>query len=95
MSYRANFVEDNIERVKLVIQQMGGPTLMAALTSGAAGALMLPSTVLAYIQISIFLVIVMSVSWIYATFFLCPLIATGNPLSRLIKFYRLRYTQRS
>lgn len=52
---------------------------MAALTTGIAGALMLPSTILAYIQIGVFLVIVMSISWIYATFFLMSLLRVIGP----------------
>lgn len=37
--------------VGLTLTRMGGPTLMAALTTGAAGFFMLPSSVLAYIQV--------------------------------------------
>ncbi|XP_076292397.1 protein dispatched isoform X2 [Lasioglossum baleicum] len=51
VSYRACTAKKKEDRVKTALSQMGGPTLMAALTSGAAGALMLPSRVLAYIQI--------------------------------------------
>lgn len=39
--------------VAFSLGRMGGPTLMAALTTGAAGALMLPSSVLPYIQVCI------------------------------------------
>jgi hypothetical protein len=46
---------------------MGGPTAVAALTTAAAGTFMLPSTVLAYIQVGI-LVTVMNISWIHSTF---------------------------
>ncbi|CAL7936449.1 unnamed protein product [Xylocopa violacea] len=51
VSYKACTSEEREDRVKTALTQMGGPTLMASLTSGAAGALMLPSSVLAYIQI--------------------------------------------
>jgi protein dispatched 1 len=40
---------------------------------------MLPSNVLAYIQIGIFLVVVMTVSWVYATFFLMSLLSLIGP----------------
>jgi protein dispatched 1 len=40
---------------------------------------MLPSNVLAYIQIGIFLVVVMTVSWIYSTFFLMSLLRVIGP----------------
>lgn len=86
VSYRASDAESREGRVKAALEQMGGPTLMAALTSGAAGAFMLPSRVLAYIQIGVFLLIVMAVSWIYATLFLCPLLAVVGPSSHFAQF---------
>ncbi|XP_011634830.1 protein dispatched [Pogonomyrmex barbatus] len=86
VSYKACISEKKIDRVKTALQQMGGPTLMAAITSGAAGALMLPSHVLAYIQIGVFLLFVMGVSWIYATLFLCPMLAIIGPSSHFAQF---------
>ncbi|XP_018362841.1 PREDICTED: protein dispatched isoform X1 [Trachymyrmex cornetzi] len=86
VSYKSCVSEKKIDRVKEALQQMGGPTLMAAITSGAAGALMLPSHVLAYIQIGLFLVLVMGVSWIYATLFLCPMLAVIGPSSQFAQF---------
>ncbi|GAB1869493.1 Protein dispatched-like protein 1 [Camponotus japonicus] len=86
VSYRACISERKIDKVKAALQQMGGPTLMAAITSGAAGALMLPSHVLAYIQIGIFLLLVMGISWIYATLFLCSMLAVMGPSSRFAQF---------
>ena len=71
--------DDRESAVTFAISRMGGPTAMAALTTAAAGAFMLPSTVLAYIQIGIFLVTVMTVSWIYSTFFLGSLLRIGGP----------------
>ncbi|XP_012280511.1 protein dispatched [Orussus abietinus] len=86
VSYRACVSEGRIDRVKAALEQMGGPTLMAAVTSGAAGALMLPSRVLAYIQIGIFLLLVMGISWLYATLFLCPLLAVMGPSRHFAQF---------
>lgn len=71
--------DDRESAVTYAISRMGGPTAMAALTTAAAGAFMLPSAVLAYIQIGIFLVTVMTVSWIYSTFFLGSLLRVGGP----------------
>lgn len=68
------------------LSNMAGPALMAAITTGAAGACMLPSLILPYIQIGIFLVIVMSVSWLYATFFLGSLFATIGPQNHFGQF---------
>ncbi|KAJ8665715.1 hypothetical protein QAD02_007377 [Eretmocerus hayati] len=84
-SYRASIAEYRIDRTMTTLKQMGGPTLMAGLTTGAAGALMFPSQVLAYIQIGTFLVIIMTVSWFYATFFLCPLLAIAGPSARPVQ----------
>jgi hypothetical protein len=70
---------DRESAVTYAVSRMGGPTAMAALTTAAAGAFMLPSTVLAYIQIGIFLITVMSVSWVYSTFFLGSLLRVGGP----------------
>ncbi|XP_034948798.1 protein dispatched [Chelonus insularis] len=87
VSYRACKSEKKVDKVKAALEQMGGPTLMAAVTSGASGAFMLPSHVLAYIQIAIFLILVMCVSWIYATFFLCPLLYVIGPSSDFAQFH--------
>lgn len=65
--------------VVYALQMMAGPSLMAALTTGAAGALMIPSSVLAYVQIGVFLVVVMVVSWLYSTYFLMCLLAIAGP----------------
>lgn len=86
VSYKACTSKEREDKVKTALAQMAGPTLMASLTSGAAGALMLPSCVLAYIQIGIFLLLVMSISWIYATFFLCPILAIIGPSSQFAQF---------
>lgn len=71
--------EDRESAVTYAVSRMGGPTAMAALTTAAAGAFMLPSAVLAYIQIGVFLITVMAVSWIYSTFFLGSLLRVGGP----------------
>jgi len=80
VSYKTCISEERTDKVKVALQRMGGPTLMAAITSGTAGALMLPSHILAYIQIGIFLLLVMGISWLYATLFLCPMLAIMGPL---------------
>lgn len=64
---------------RFALSRMIGPTLMAAVTTAAAGAFMLPSDVLAYIQIGLFLVIVMTTSWVYSTFFLMSLLCVAGP----------------
>lgn len=66
---------------------MSGPTFMAALTTAVAGAVMIPSKILPYIQIGIFLVAVMTVSWIYSTFYLGSLLAAFGPEQNFGQFY--------
>lgn len=61
------------------LSRMMGPTAMAALTTAAAGAFMLPSSVVAYIQIGVFLIVVMTTSWLYSTFFLMSLLYVLGP----------------
>ncbi|XP_041788243.1 protein dispatched [Anopheles merus] len=77
--YRLSTEPDRRSSTRFSLQRMLGPTAMAAITTGIAGALMLPSSVLAYIQIGVFLVIVMSISWLYATFFLMSLLRLIGP----------------
>uniref|UniRef100_A0A182MN79 SSD domain-containing protein n=1 Tax=Anopheles culicifacies TaxID=139723 RepID=A0A182MN79_9DIPT len=77
--YRLSTEPDRCSSTRFSLQRMLGPTAMAAITTGIAGALMLPSSVLAYIQIGVFLVIVMSISWLYATFFLMSLLRLIGP----------------
>lgn len=77
--YRLSTDSDRKSSAHFSLTRMIGPTAMAAITTGIAGALMLPSSVLAYIQIGVFLVIVMSISWIYATFFLMSLLTVIGP----------------
>lgn len=60
-------------RVKYALSTSAGPTAAAALTTGFAGIFLLGSNLLPYSQIGTFLALIMSVSWIYATFFLCSL----------------------
>ncbi|XP_044016509.1 protein dispatched homolog 1 [Aphidius gifuensis] len=87
VAYRVCHSKCKIKRVKLSLGQMGGPTLMAAITSGVSGALMLPSQVLPYIQIAIFMILVMAISWLYATFFFCPLLSVIGPSTKFAQFH--------
>lgn len=77
--YRLSGEPDRKSSVKFGLTRMFEPTLMAALTTIIAGAFMLPSSVLAYIQIGFFLIVVMTISWIYATFFLMSLLQLIGP----------------
>jgi len=61
--------------VSKALSLMACPSLMGAITTGASGAFMLPSDVLPYTQLGIFLIIIMFISWLYSTFFLVSLLS--------------------
>ena len=60
-----NFLLTNLP----TIRHMGGPVTMAAVTTLIPGLCMLPSRVLAYVQIGSFIIVLMLTSWCFATFF--------------------------
>ncbi|XP_054152882.1 protein dispatched-like [Oppia nitens] len=55
--------------IQYPLSRIASPVAMAALTTCIAGIAMLFSTILAYIQIGTFLIVLSSISWIYSTFF--------------------------
>ncbi|CAH1263796.1 DISP1 [Branchiostoma lanceolatum] len=69
VAYRLAPEKDRESRVIFSLSRMGSAITMAALTTFVAGALMMPSTVLSYVQLGTFLMLVMTISWGYATFF--------------------------
>ena len=79
MAYRLSPDLDREQRVACSISRMGSPVAMAALTTFMAGALVMPSTVLAYKQLGIFLMILMSISWLMSTFFFPSLLRCAGP----------------
>jgi protein dispatched 1 len=78
VQYRYSKESDRQSSTRFALRMIG-PTVMAALTSIVSGVLMLPSSVLAYIQIGVFLLVAMSISWIYSTFFLMSLLSVCGP----------------
>jgi hypothetical protein len=79
VQYRYGTEQDRKSSTKLALQRMFGPTGMAMITTFLAGAIMINSSVLAYIQIGIFLVVSMVISWIFSTFFLMSLLSQFGP----------------
>lgn len=77
---------DRIAATRFSLSHMAGPALMAAVTTGAAGTFMLRSLILPYIQIGIFLLTIMTISYIYATFFLGSLLAVAGPQGKMGQF---------
>ena len=77
-----------IERTEYSIQTMGSAITIAALSTFIAGALMLPATVNAYLQLGVFMMLVMSISWVYSTLYFQSLCMIFGPHG---KFGQLNY----
>ncbi|XP_061097480.1 protein dispatched homolog 1 [Conger conger] len=69
VAYRLAPEPDREGKVVFSLSRMGSAIAMAALTTFVAGAMMMPSTVLAYRQLGAFMMLIMCVSWAFATFF--------------------------
>ncbi|XP_023308791.2 protein dispatched [Lucilia cuprina] len=93
--YRLSPSCERLAATQFSLSRIIGPTAMAAITTGIAGALMLFSNVLPYLQIGIFLLVVMTVSWTYATFFLMSLLKLFGPQYGFMQFQYPRVKKRS
>ncbi|KAF7231441.1 dispatched RND transporter family member 1 [Nothobranchius furzeri] len=69
VAYRLAPAPDREGKVVFSLSRMGSAIAMAALTTFVAGAMMMPSTVLAYTQLGTFMMLIMCISWAFATFF--------------------------
>ncbi|XP_048387886.1 protein dispatched homolog 1 isoform X2 [Stegostoma tigrinum] len=69
VAYRLAPEADREGKVVFSLSRMGSAIAMAALTTFVAGAMMMPSTVLAYTQLGTFMMLIMCISWGFATFF--------------------------
>lgn len=69
VAYRLAPFPDRESKVDFSLSRMGSAIAMAALTTFVAGAMMMPSTVLAYTQLGMFMMLIMCISWAFATFF--------------------------
>eukprot|EP00095_Tigriopus_kingsejongensis_P008223 maker-scaffold604_size126151-snap-gene-0.35 protein:Tk08223 transcript:maker-scaffold604_size126151-snap-gene-0.35-mRNA-1 annotation:"conserved hypothetical protein" len=77
--YRQSIDSDKELNVIYSVTNMAAPITMAGLTTLLAGLCLIPSRVLAYIQIGTFIVIVMTVSWVYSTFFFQAILRVFGP----------------
>ncbi len=69
MGYRLSKKGNRGPRVQESFEKVGAAIFMAAATTFIAGACITPSIILFYIQLGTFLMLVMAVSWLFATFF--------------------------
>eukprot|EP00795_Rhopilema_esculentum_P006517 gene6517-11981_t len=70
-----------INRVRYSFTHIGAAVTMGAITTFISGLVMAPSSVLVYIQLSHFLMALMTFSWLYATFFFMPLCSIIGPVN--------------
>lgn len=97
VAYRLAPEPDREGKVVFSLSRMGSAIAMAALTTFVAGAMMMPSTVLAYTQLGTFMMLIMCISWAFATFFfqcmcrcLGPQGSCGQiPLPRCLRLHAL------
>lgn len=66
-------------RVKTAARVVSSPVAMSAVTTFVVGLCITPSTILAYCQIGMFLMILVGVSWFFATFFFQALLFVAGP----------------
>ncbi|XP_065065551.1 protein dispatched homolog 1-like [Rhopilema esculentum] len=67
------------DRVHYSLWHVGSAVAMGTLTTFLAGLVMMPSVIHAYIQVGHFLMLIMSTSWVYSTFFFLALCAVLGP----------------
>ena len=79
VAYRVCPDERRRERTLFSVKHMGPAVTMAALTTFVAGAMMMPSSILAYTQLGTFLMLIMFFSWLYANFSFQPLCSLIGP----------------
>ncbi|XP_030844442.1 protein dispatched homolog 1-like isoform X1 [Strongylocentrotus purpuratus] len=79
VAYRQATEPDRTSRAMHALQTIGSAVTLAALTTLVAGASMLPATVLSYVQLGTFLIIIMIISWVYGLFLFMSLCRTIGP----------------
>ena len=76
---QSDHCHDRKQQVEEAISHVCPAIALAALTTFIAGAAMLPSTVLIYHKVGVFLMVLMTASWLYSTYFFLPLLAVCGP----------------
>lgn len=79
IAFKLSTQENNINGIHYALCRIASPVAMAAITTLLAGISMLFSSILAYVQIGTFLIILSFISWTYSTIFhLCLLSIFGS-----------------
>lgn len=69
-------------RIKNSLIRVGSAVFIASLTSFLAGVSMAPSKLTSFSQMGYFLMLIMFVSWLYATWFFLPLLSFLGPIDK-------------
>ena len=69
-------------RMKISLLRVGSAVFIAGFTSFLAGLSMAPSKLTSFSQMGIFLMLIMFVSWTYATWFFLPLLSFIGPIDK-------------
>ncbi|KAJ8042916.1 Protein dispatched-like 1 [Holothuria leucospilota] len=72
---------DRKDRTFFAIETLSSSITVAAISTFAAGAVMIPAVVIGYSQIGTFLTLVMSLSWLFSTFFFSSMCMAIGPNS--------------
>ncbi|CAK8680526.1 unnamed protein product [Clavelina lepadiformis] len=70
---------DRQQRVEYAASRLGPAITLAALTTFVAGAGMIPASVLAYVRFGVFLMIIMTLSWLLSCYFFLGLLSVFGP----------------
>eukprot|EP00090_Calanus_glacialis_P004843 TRINITY_DN13625_c0_g1_i1.p1 TRINITY_DN13625_c0_g1~~TRINITY_DN13625_c0_g1_i1.p1 ORF type:complete len:1432 (+),score=169.81 TRINITY_DN13625_c0_g1_i1:127-4296(+) len=77
--YKLSGETDRDKSVTFSVATMASPVSMAAFTTFCAGICLLPTRVLAYIQIGTFIIVLMTTSWAFSTFFFQSMLRSWGP----------------
>ncbi len=81
IAFKLSEKSSSVEKMKDSVSKVGSAVAMAALTTFAAGAAMMPTRIMAYYELGTFLMVVMSFSWSFSTFFFQAVCSVIGPLS--------------
>ena len=79
VAYRLSSEKYQKARVRESFARVGSAVVMAGLTTFLAGSAMMPSHIMGYRELGIFLMLVMTFSWLFATFFFQSLCRLAGP----------------
>ena len=88
VAYRQATASDRKSRSAYAVRTLSAAITMAAFTTFIAGACMLPSTVLSYVQLGTYLMLVMAISWVYGVFLFTSLCCTIGPQGNFAQISR-------